>query len=102
MSDLLGQNVCIRSYSAGVFIGKLVEENQSDQVVILEDVRRIWHWSGANSLSELCVKGVSDPDNCNFPVKVKKIKIFEVIEIIQVTKEAMENIDAVPNWESKN
>jgi len=89
--------VLIRTYSAGVFVGYL--ESKNGQEVILRQARRIWYWSGANSLSQLAVDGVSDPDNCKFPCELDKIELLEAIEIIDMTEKARISIGNVPVWE---
>ena len=93
------EKVIIRTYSAGVHYGTLLtEENSSGGIhVTLENSRRIWKWSGANSLSELATLGTSSPSECNFSIPVKKIKLL-AIEIIYLTDEAIQSIDSVDNW----
>jgi len=93
------EKVIIRTYSAGVHYGTLTsEENSSGGVhVTLENSRRIWKWSGANSLSELGTLGTSKPSDCNFSLPVRKIKLL-AIEIIYVTDEAAESIEDVNHW----
>jgi hypothetical protein len=88
--------VIVRTYSAGVFAGYL--ENRSGQEVILRKVRRLWHWSGASSLSQLCQEGVKDPSNCKFPIEVNRIQLLQTIEILDVTEEARQSIAEVPVW----
>lgn len=95
----IGEKVIIRTYSAGVHYGTLVKEERSEggYHVILENTRRIWKWSGANSLSELASIGVSNPTECNFSMAVKRNKLL-AIEIISVTDTAIDSIESVPNW----
>ena len=88
--------VLVRTYSAGVFVGYL--ESKEGREVVLRKARRIWYWSGAASISQLAVDGVSDPDNCKFPVEVDKIELLEVIEIIDVTEKAKASIAGVKIW----
>ena len=90
--------VIIRTYSAGVFAGYLVERNGKE--VVLRDARRLWYWSGAASLSELAVKGVSRPNDCKFPVAVPNITLTETIEIIECTPLGQQSIEEVPVWTS--
>lgn len=90
--------VIVRTYSAGVFAGYL--EKEEGREVELSDARRAWYWSGASSLSEMCMKGVSKPDECKFPCEVNKVILKEVIEILDCTEEARLNIKAVPVWTS--
>jgi hypothetical protein len=93
------EKVIIRTYSAGAHFGTLVsEENSAGGIhVTLENSRRIWKWSGANSLSELATLGTSSPADCNFSIPVKKIKLL-AIEIIYMTDEAVESFENVNNW----
>lgn len=95
----MNEQVIIRTYSAGVHYGKLVEteRNAGGTHVVLENSRRIWQWSGANSLSELATIGTSNPTDCNFSVPVKKIELL-AIEINYMTDEAIESINNIPYW----
>ena len=90
--------VIVRSNMAGVFAGYLREE--TGNVVVLEDARRIWYWAGAASLSQLAMEGTKKPDECRFPVEMFEVKIFDVIEIIPCTEEARQSIANVPIWEA--
>lgn len=95
-SKVKGEYVIVRTYSAGVFAGNLV--SRKGQEVVLEDARRIWYWAGANSLSELAMKGTSKPNECKFPVAMSKVELMQAIEIIWCTKEAEKSIREVPVW----
>lgn len=88
--------VIVRTYSAGVFAGRL--ESRVGQEVVLLNARRLWYWAGAASLSEMAVRGTSRPDVCKFPVAVPRVELTQAIEIIDVTDEARKNIEAVPEW----
>jgi hypothetical protein len=88
--------VIVRTYSAGVFAGTL--ESRDGKEVVLTDARRLWYWAGAASLSEMAVRGTSQPKNCKFPVAVPRVELTEAIEILDVTAEAEANIKAVPIW----
>ena len=89
--------VIVRTQSAGVFAGTL--ESRIGQEVVMSDVRRIWYWSGAASLSQLATEGTKDPSNCKFPCEVGRIELLQAIEILDVTSEAEASIKAVPVWE---
>ena len=89
--------VIVRTYSAGVFAGYL--KSKKGQEVILNDARRIWYWSGANSLSQLAEDGTKDPLNCKFPVPVKEVILTQAIEILSVSKKAQKSIEAVLIWQ---
>ena len=94
------EKVIIRTYSAGVHFGTLVGEPKSKDgyyEVTLENTRRIWKWSGANSLSELGTIGTSNPEGCVFSLPLRKNRLH-AIEIIYMTDIAIESIESVKNW----
>lgn len=93
------EKVIIRTYSAGVHYGTIVSEEKGEggYHVTLENSRRIWKWSGANSLSELATIGTSNPGECNFTLPVRKIKLL-AIEIIYMTDEAIKSIEDIQHW----
>lgn len=90
--------VIIRTYSAGVFAGYLVRREGME--VALRNARRLWYWSGAASLSQLAMEGVSKPNECKFPCEVDNIVLTQAIEIIDCTEQARESIAGVPTWKS--
>ena len=93
--DMIGKYVMIRTYSAGVFAGTLIEREGNE--VVLHGARRIYYWSGAASLSQLAVEGTSKPNECKFPVEVPKI-LLNWIEITLITEKAKKSIAGVPVW----
>lgn len=88
--------VIVRADRAGVFFGEIKERNGSE--VVMTNVRRLWYWDGAASLSQLATEGVSKPQNCKFTVVVTKMTILGVIEIIPCTEQAVKSINSVPVW----
>lgn len=97
----VGKNVMIRTYSAGVHFGKLVhkEYTLAGTVVILENARRIFSWSGANTLSDLSTVGSSEIDECKIAMPIKNIELIS-IEIIEMTDEAYENLTSSNYWKT--
>ena len=93
---MLGKICVVRTYSAGVFLGKVVERDGKE--VRITDARRLWYWDGAASLSQLANDGVSKPENCKFPAPVAEIVLTEAIELIPATEAAIASIAAVPVW----
>lgn len=83
--------VLIRTYSAGVHFGYLVDRSEDGKRVKLTKSRRIWRWAGANTLSEIATAGL-DIENSRVAVPVD-IELTEAIEIIQVTPQAEENLN---------
>ena len=90
------QKVIVRADRAGVFYGVIKERNGSE--VVMNNVRRIWYWDGAASLSQLAVDGTSKPDKCKFTVTVDEMTILGVIEIIPCTEKAIKSIEGVSEW----
>ena len=88
--------VIIRTYSAGVFAGEI--ESKNGREVILKNARRLWQWSGAATLSQLCMEGVKNPQECKFPGEVEKVILLEAIEILDCTECAKNSIKSVPIW----
>lgn len=89
----------VRTYSAGVFAGYI--ESRDGKEVVMRNVRRIWYWNGACSLSELAVNGTCKPDECKFAIPVDRILVTEAIEILDVTEKAKESIEGVKEWVMK-
>lgn len=90
------KKVIVRADRAGVFFGEIKERNGSE--VVMTNVRRLWYWDGAASLSQLAVDGVSKPQNCKFTVTVEELVILGVIEIIPCTQKAIDSINSVEAW----
>lgn len=91
-----GSYVVVRTNSAGVFAGNL-ESREGDEAILV-NVRRLWYWDGAASLSQIALLGVSKPKNCKFSVAVTRQLILGVLEILETTPEAENNLKAVPEW----
>lgn len=88
----------VRTYSAGVFAGEIISQN--GQHVVMKNVRRLWYWDGAASLSQLAMEGVSKPENCKFPCEVDRIELLQAIEILNCTEKARLSIAGVPIWQA--
>ena len=86
----------VRADRAGVFFGH-IHERTGDEVT-MTDVRRLWYWDGAASLSQMAVDGVSKPLECKFTVTVPEMTILGVIEIIPCTDKAASCILGVKEW----
>ncbi len=91
--------VIVRAQGAGVFAGELVSRTGTE--VQMRNVRRLWYWSGAASLSELAVRGTSRPYDCKFPVTVPSQEITGVLEVLDCTPEARKSIESVREWSVK-
>ena len=93
---MIGKTCIVRTYSAGVFLGKITA--QKGKEVTLSNARRIWQWDGAATLSQLAMEGTSKPEKCKFPMEVTEVFLTEVIEIIPATAKAIASIKSVPVW----
>jgi len=85
----------VRTYSAGVFAGYVKHEGKIGSVF---DARMLWFWSGAASISQLSVDGVSNPGDCKFTIPVQEIELTEIIEVIPCTEKAEKCIRGVKEW----
>lgn len=85
--------VLVRTYSAGVHYGELVERNGRE--VTLANTRRIWSWQGANSLSEIATNGCAK--NSRISVSVPSNVLPEMIEMIEMTDKAVKVLSEI-SW----
>ena len=95
-SNIMEQYYIIRADRAGVFFGQIESKNGDE--VTMKNVRRLWYWNGACSLSELATNGTKRPDDCKFTVTVESMTILGVIEVIKCTDKAVKSIKAVKEW----
>ena len=86
----------IRCEKAGVFFAHIKDRNGDEAV--LSDVRRIWYWEGAATLSQMAMEGVKKPEACEFTVTVPEMTVLGVIEMIPCTDEAVQSILGVAEW----
>lgn len=97
ISSFVGQAVIIRTYSAGVHFGRLLEKQGNE--VILGEARRLFYWktNGGLSLSEVSLTGLHDDSKVCAPVSSIWL---EAIEIIPCTPEASASILGKKNYVS--
>ena len=86
----------VRGNRSGVFAGNIKERN--GQEVTMANVRRLWYWEGACSISQLALDGTAEPEACKFTVTLDEIAILDAIEIIPCTKKAEKSIRGVAEW----
>ena len=87
---LVGKYVIIRTYSAGVHAGELIEQNGKE--VLLKDSRRLWSWGAVEgiALSGVAVSGLKS--GCKIDAKVELIRLSEAIETILCSDKSHEII----------
>lgn len=95
LNGMIGKKVIIRTYSAGVHFGTLVEKAGNE--VILKNARRMWQWKAAESISlSGCALYGIDQKNSRIAPPVDSIWL-EAIEIIPCTKETANSIEESQN-----
>ncbi len=94
----IGDMSIVRCARSGVFFGHVESYDKQTLTATISQARRLWYWSGANSLSQLAIDGVAKPNECKFPEALSKIEVSEVIEIIPCTKKAIDSINSVKDW----
>lgn len=95
LNCMIGKKVIIRTYSAGVWFGKLDQKDRNE--VILSNARRMWTWWAKEgiSLSSVAVNGIKkEKSKISEPVELVWL---EAIEIIPCTENAINLIEAAPN-----
>ena len=87
---VIGQEVIIRTYSAGVWFGRLKEKSGNE--VILTDARRMWRWWAKESisLSGVALHGIKQ-EKSRIAGAVDSVWL-QAIEIIPVSGMAAESI----------
>lgn len=89
----------VRGDRSGVFFGQIAK--REGQEVTMTNVRRLWYWDGAASISQLAKSGTVLPKNCKFTVSVDEIVVLDAIEIDKCTEEAVLSINGVKEWRVK-
>ena len=93
---MIGKKVMVRTYSAGVHFGTLVEK--IGQEAILKDSRRVFSWQEAVTLSQLAMEGSKSIEDCKITMIVNEILLNRVIEIIPMTEKAINNLYGAIEW----
>lgn len=88
---MIGKDVIIRTYSAGVHFGTLAARDGKE--VTLNNARRLWYWEGAFTLSAVAQNGVNKSSKLS--VSVPEIILTEAIEIIPCSEAATANLRAL-------
>jgi len=90
IQSFVGKKVIVRTYSAGVHYGELIEKHGKE--VILKNSRRLFYWKNKEthiSISEIAKYGVHDDSKICSTVDLW----LEAIEIIPCTDEAINSIE---------
>lgn len=95
INGMIGKKVIIRTYSAGVWFGVLVEKDGKE--VIVHNARRMYQW--------WCKEGISLSAVAIYGLNISKSKIIEsvpsvwleAIEIIPCSDQAINDLEGAPN-----
>ena len=95
----LGKDVIVRTYSAGVWCGKVVAKNGAE--IILSNARRMWLWQ--------CRKSISLSGTVAYGIVPEESKIcaplndvwLEAIEILPISGEPLKSIMEAPIVEAE-
>ena len=89
----------VRSRNHGVLAGYIVKFE--GQIVELVHSRRIWYFSGCETLEELAVYGTKKINECKIaPTVINKEIMLEACGIIYCTEEARKCIEGAREWRS--
>jgi hypothetical protein len=88
--------VIVRCQLAGIHVGELVSSDA--KTVTLKDAHRIWRWRGANTVTELAIRGASMTDYTRISERTPgQQTLAEWFEIIECSADAAENLRK-PRW----
>lgn len=95
LNGMIGKQVIIRTYSAGVWFGTLSEKAGNE--VILSQARRMWKWWAAESisLSAVALHGIKESESKI--VEAVPSVWLEAIEIIPCSEKAAKQIAGAAN-----
>jgi len=90
----VGEYVLIRTYSAGVHFGRLIQRQGKE--ALLDEARRIWDWEGAFTLSKVATSGIG---NGKLSTRVDGFIATEVIEVLPLSGKSKENLYGISDHE---
>lgn len=89
----MGEFCIVRTYSAGIHMGTVVECNGT--AVLLKDARRLWRWNKAFTLNEASQNGVGEESRISEPVPM--ILLTQAIEVLPCSPQAVKNLSRSRN-----
>jgi len=98
LNSLVGKKVIVRTYSAGVFFGKLIEKSGSE--VIIADARRLYYWKTTNagiSLSEVAISGLHSDSKVCAPTSSHWL---QAVELIPCSLESIKSIEGQDDYKA--
>lgn len=86
----------VRGEASGVFFGNI--KNRNGREVTMVNVRRLWYWEGAATISQLAQHGTTKQKRCKFTISVDEILVLDAVEIDLCSDEAIRSIKEVEEW----
>lgn len=96
--SMVGKKRLVRTYSAGVWYGRIVEKCGDE--IVLEEARRLWAWKAAKSisLSGIALYGIEE-DKSIIVASVDSVWL-RAIELIECTAVAEKSIELAADAEA--
>jgi len=95
-NDIIGRKCIIRTYSAGVWFGTVLEKTKDE--CIIGNARRMYKWVTTDkgiTLSEISLTGVASGSKIQAPV----VKVWlQQIELIPCTGTAIKSLESIENY----
>lgn len=95
-SNLIGKHVIVRSNLAGVFFGVLTHKEGEE--ITLQNARKFYYFSGANTVEDLATQGALNVENCKMTVSVDEIIISKFEQILPCSEAAVVQNNSIPVW----
>ena len=94
-----GMAYCIvRGYQSVVWAGYV--KSQEGTKVVLLNVRNIWYWKGAASLSQLSQEGIKDLSDSKITQEIPEFTMLDANSILPCSEAAKKLIAESPVWKS--
>lgn len=94
-SELINETVIARIDRAGVFMGTLAHIDSD--IVRLFNVRRIYYWQGALSVTDMASNGIKS-GKVTLPAAAVEFETKNVVELVLASDEATARIKAIEPW----
>ena len=96
-SALINKTVIARIDRAGVFMGTL--SHIDNDIIRLTDVRRIYYWRGALSVTDMAANGIAS-GKVTKPCEIVEFNRSALVELNQCSEAAINRIKAIDAWEA--
>ena len=94
-TELINKEIIARIERAGVFHGTL--DYLDAEIIRMKDVRRIYSWEGALSVTDMAVNGISR-GKITPPVSVVEFMSNNIIELNKCSEKATRSIESIQTW----